>query len=53
MISDTWFAIDIALNFRTGILEEGSTNEIILDAKEIRRKYLRGWFTLGNAQLHT
>ena len=36
----------MALNFRTGIIEEGSNNQIIIDAREIRRKYLRGWFIL-------
>ena len=46
LLSDAWFAIDIALNFRTGIITEGSNAEIILDAREIRRKYLRGWFAL-------
>ena len=36
----------MALNFRTGIIEEGSNNQIVIDAREIRRKYLRGWFML-------
>ena len=46
LVSDSWFALDVALNFRTGIILEGSNSEIILDAREIRRKYLRGWFAL-------
>ena len=46
LISDIWFSIDVALNFRTGIVEDGSHNQIIIDAREIRRRYLRGWFAL-------
>ena len=45
---DAWFVIDIALNFRTGIIEENSHNEIIIDARAIRKKYFRGWFFIGN-----
>lgn len=44
LISDAWFVVDIALNFRTGIIEENSHNEIIIDARAIRKKYFRGWF---------
>jgi hypothetical protein len=46
LISDAWFSVDVALNFRTGIVVEGSNSEVIVDAREIRRKYLRGWFLL-------
>jgi len=46
LISDAWFVIDIALNFRTGIIEENSHNEIIIDARAIRKKYFRGWFLI-------
>ena len=46
LISDIWFSLDVALNFRTGIIEDGSHHQIIIDAREIRRKYLRGWFIL-------
>ncbi|XP_062342485.1 potassium/sodium hyperpolarization-activated cyclic nucleotide-gated channel 3 isoform X2 [Osmerus eperlanus] len=41
-ISDTLFLVDLVLNFRTGILEDDS--QIILDPKQIRRRYLRSWF---------
>jgi hypothetical protein len=43
LVSDAWFTVDIALNFRTGIVED---NEILIDARAIRKKYLRGWFPL-------
>ena len=46
LVSDIWFTLDVALNFRTGFIEDGSNNQIIIDAREIRRKYLRGWFIL-------
>ena len=46
LISDAWFSIDVALNFRTGIVVEGSSSEVIVDAREIRKKYVRGWFFL-------
>ena len=46
LISDVWFALDVALNFRTGVIEEGSNNQIIIDAREIRRRYVRSWFIL-------
>jgi len=46
LLSDAWFTIDIAINFRTGIVVEGSNSEVVIDAREIRRKYLRGWFFL-------
>lgn len=44
LISDAWFVMDMALNFRTGVIEENSHNDIMIDARLIRRKYLRGWF---------
>ena len=49
LVSDAWFTVDIALNFRTGIVED---NEILIDAREIRRKYLKGWFPLGKDAMY-
>ena len=45
-ISDTIFLIDICLNFKTGIVDPNNQEEVILDSKIIRRKYLRGWFLI-------
>uniref|UniRef100_A0A3Q1CIL3 Cyclic nucleotide-binding domain-containing protein n=1 Tax=Amphiprion ocellaris TaxID=80972 RepID=A0A3Q1CIL3_AMPOC len=41
VFSDTLFLIDVALNFRMGIITE---DEAILDIKRIRVSYLRTWF---------
>ncbi|XP_034031361.1 potassium/sodium hyperpolarization-activated cyclic nucleotide-gated channel 4-like [Thalassophryne amazonica] len=41
--SDTFFLVDLVLNFRTGIVKNDNT-EIILDPQRIKIKYLRGWF---------
>ncbi|XP_068602064.1 hyperpolarization activated cyclic nucleotide-gated potassium channel 5 [Brachionichthys hirsutus] len=43
VFSDTLFLIDVALNFRMGIVTEDS-EEAILDIKQIRVSYLRSWF---------
>uniref|UniRef100_A0A3B5LS93 Hyperpolarization activated cyclic nucleotide-gated potassium channel 2b n=1 Tax=Xiphophorus couchianus TaxID=32473 RepID=A0A3B5LS93_9TELE len=43
VVSDTFFLMDLVLNFRTGIVFEDNT-EIILDPKKIKKKYLKSWF---------
>ncbi|XP_066524507.1 potassium/sodium hyperpolarization-activated cyclic nucleotide-gated channel 3 [Hoplias malabaricus] len=43
VVSDTFFLVDLVLNFRTGIVKEDST-EIILDPQLIKVRYLRSWF---------
>ncbi|KAM9802637.1 hyperpolarization activated cyclic nucleotide-gated potassium channel 5 [Syngnathus typhle] len=43
VFSDTLFLIDVALNFRMGIISENG-EEAILDIKRIRVCYLRTWF---------
>ncbi|EHH63200.1 Potassium/sodium hyperpolarization-activated cyclic nucleotide-gated channel 4, partial [Macaca fascicularis] len=43
VVSDTFFLIDLVLNFRTGIVVEDNT-EIILDPQRIKMKYLKSWF---------
>ncbi|XP_042195899.1 potassium/sodium hyperpolarization-activated cyclic nucleotide-gated channel 1 [Callorhinchus milii] len=43
--SDTFFLLDLIVNFRTGIVVEDNA-EIILDPKVIRWKYLKSWFML-------
>ncbi|KAG5273733.1 hypothetical protein AALO_G00154870 [Alosa alosa] len=45
VLSDTFFLVDLVLNFRTGIVKEDST-EIVLDPQEIKRRYLRSWFAV-------
>ncbi|XP_057698271.1 potassium/sodium hyperpolarization-activated cyclic nucleotide-gated channel 2 [Corythoichthys intestinalis] len=45
VVSDTFFLMDLVLNFRTGIVFEDNT-EIILDPKMIKRKYLQSWFVV-------
>ncbi|XP_058138228.1 LOW QUALITY PROTEIN: potassium/sodium hyperpolarization-activated cyclic nucleotide-gated channel 2 [Dasypus novemcinctus] len=45
VVSDTFFLLDLALNFRTGIVLEDST-EIVLDPEKIKRRYLRSWFVV-------
>nr|XP_038957488.1 potassium/sodium hyperpolarization-activated cyclic nucleotide-gated channel 3 isoform X4 [Rattus norvegicus] len=43
VLSDTFFLLDLVLNFRTGIVvEEGA--EILLAPRAIRTRYLRTWF---------
>ncbi|KAK7939657.1 hypothetical protein WMY93_002983 [Mugilogobius chulae] len=43
VFSDTLFLIDVALNFRMGIIQDDA-EEVVLDLKEIRVSYLRTWF---------
>ncbi|XP_061826855.1 hyperpolarization activated cyclic nucleotide-gated potassium channel 5 isoform X2 [Nerophis lumbriciformis] len=43
VFSDTLFLVDVALNFRMGIIPEDG-EEAILDIKQIRVSYLRTWF---------
>ncbi|XP_072560322.1 potassium/sodium hyperpolarization-activated cyclic nucleotide-gated channel 2-like isoform X1 [Paramormyrops kingsleyae] len=45
VVSDTFFLMDLVLNFRTGIVIEDNT-DIILDPKEIKKKYLKTWFVV-------
>ncbi|XP_048828226.1 potassium/sodium hyperpolarization-activated cyclic nucleotide-gated channel 3-like [Brienomyrus brachyistius] len=45
VVSDTFFLVDLVLNFRTGIVKEDNT-EIILDPQQIKVKYLRSWFVV-------
>lgn len=45
VVSDTFFLMDLVLNFRTGIVIEDNT-EIILDPEKIKKKYLRTWFVV-------
>ena len=45
-VSDAVFIIDIFLNFRTGVIDFNRQEEVILDKKFIRTKYLRGWFMI-------
>ncbi|CAL8243380.1 unnamed protein product [Lota lota] len=45
VVSDTFFLLDLVLNFRTGIVKEDNT-EIILDPQHIKIKYLRSWFVV-------
>ncbi|XP_033821462.2 potassium/sodium hyperpolarization-activated cyclic nucleotide-gated channel 1 [Periophthalmus magnuspinnatus] len=45
VVSDTFFLIDLVLNFRTGIVFEENT-EIILDPNKIKQKYLKSWFVV-------
>uniref|UniRef100_A0A8D0D1Y3 Hyperpolarization activated cyclic nucleotide gated potassium and sodium channel 2 n=1 Tax=Sander lucioperca TaxID=283035 RepID=A0A8D0D1Y3_SANLU len=45
VVSDTFFLMDLVLNFRTGIVFEDNT-EIILDPKKIKEKYLKSWFVV-------
>ncbi|XP_072107886.1 potassium/sodium hyperpolarization-activated cyclic nucleotide-gated channel 1-like isoform X1 [Mobula birostris] len=43
--SDTFFLLDLIVNFRTGIVVEDNA-EIILDPKVIKWKYLKSWFII-------
>ncbi|TRY62263.1 hypothetical protein DNTS_025822 [Danionella cerebrum] len=45
VVSDTFFLMDLVLNFRTGIVYEDNT-EIILDPEKIKKKYLKTWFVV-------
>ncbi|CAL9688821.1 unnamed protein product [Knipowitschia caucasica] len=43
VVSDTFFLMDLVLNFRTGIIIEDNS-DIILDPETIKNKYLKTWF---------
>ncbi|XP_010886887.2 potassium/sodium hyperpolarization-activated cyclic nucleotide-gated channel 2 isoform X2 [Esox lucius] len=43
VISDTFFLMDLVLNFRTGIIIEDNS-DIILDPATIKKTYLKTWF---------
>ncbi|XP_029564307.1 potassium/sodium hyperpolarization-activated cyclic nucleotide-gated channel 1-like [Salmo trutta] len=43
--SDTIFLVDLVMNFRTGVVNEESS-EIILDPKVIKMNYLKTWFVV-------
>ncbi|KAL7064531.1 hypothetical protein AAHC03_04875 [Spirometra sp. Aus1] len=45
-LSDAVFIADIAVKFRTGVIANDFADEIILDPKEIARRYVRSWFLL-------
>ncbi|KAF8567963.1 hypothetical protein P879_05101 [Paragonimus westermani] len=45
-ISDTVFLVDIAVNFRTGVIKNNFADEIILNPREIARHYVKTWFFL-------
>ncbi|XP_076009454.1 potassium/sodium hyperpolarization-activated cyclic nucleotide-gated channel 2 [Genypterus blacodes] len=45
VVSDTFFLMDLVLNFRTGIVFEDNT-EIILDPRKIKQQYLKTWFVV-------
>ncbi|KAA0201330.1 hypothetical protein HAZT_HAZT010649 [Hyalella azteca] len=45
-LSDTIFLIDIVVNFRTGIMQQDNSEQVILDPKLIARYYLKTWFFL-------
>nr|XP_046246482.1 potassium/sodium hyperpolarization-activated cyclic nucleotide-gated channel 1 [Scatophagus argus]XP_046246483.1 potassium/sodium hyperpolarization-activated cyclic nucleotide-gated channel 1 [Scatophagus argus] len=45
VVSDTFFLMDLVLNFRTGIVFEDNT-EIILDPDKIKKNYLKTWFVV-------
>uniref|UniRef100_A0A1A8JS56 Hyperpolarization activated cyclic nucleotide-gated potassium channel 2 n=2 Tax=Nothobranchius TaxID=28779 RepID=A0A1A8JS56_NOTKU len=43
VVSDTFFLMDLVLNFRTGIIIEDNS-DIILDPETIKKTYLKTWF---------
>ncbi|RXG67876.1 Potassium/sodium hyperpolarization-activated cyclic nucleotide-gated channel 4 [Armadillidium vulgare] len=45
-LSDTIFLIDIVVNFRTGIMQQDNSEQVILEPKLIARQYIRTWFFL-------
>ncbi|KAG0723922.1 Potassium/sodium hyperpolarization-activated cyclic nucleotide-gated channel 4 [Chionoecetes opilio] len=45
-LSDTIFLIDIVVNFRTGIMQQDNSEQVILDPKLIAKNYLKTWFFL-------
>ncbi|XP_067130647.1 potassium/sodium hyperpolarization-activated cyclic nucleotide-gated channel 2 isoform X1 [Centruroides vittatus] len=45
-LSDTIFLLDIVVNFRTGIMQQDNSEQVILDPKLIAKHYVRTWFFL-------
>lgn len=45
-LSDTIFLLDIVVNFRTGIMHQDNSEQVILDPKLIAHHYIRTWFFL-------
>ncbi|CAG7718991.1 unnamed protein product, partial [Allacma fusca] len=45
-LSDTIFLVDIAVNFRTGIMLKDNAEQVILDPVLIAKHYLKSWFAL-------
>ncbi|KAI3381575.1 hypothetical protein SNEBB_008734 [Seison nebaliae] len=46
IFSDSFFILDVVVNFRTGILTNDYAEEIILEPKAIANHYLRTWFVI-------
>ena len=43
---DVFFALDLAVNFRTGFIDPaGSATEVVTEPRRIAKHYLLGWFT--------
>ncbi|OQV23764.1 Potassium/sodium hyperpolarization-activated cyclic nucleotide-gated channel 4 [Hypsibius exemplaris] len=42
--SDTIFIVDLVCNFRTGLINPENSADVVLDPKEIARRYVRSWF---------
>ncbi|XP_076317269.1 potassium/sodium hyperpolarization-activated cyclic nucleotide-gated channel 2-like isoform X2 [Tachypleus tridentatus] len=45
-LSDTIFLLDIVVNFRTGIMKQDGSEQVILDPNLIAKHYVRTWFFL-------
>lgn len=45
-LSDTIFLIDIVVNFRTGIMQQDNSEQVIIDPVLIAKHYIRTWFFL-------
>ncbi|XP_050522318.1 potassium/sodium hyperpolarization-activated cyclic nucleotide-gated channel 1 isoform X2 [Daktulosphaira vitifoliae] len=45
-LSDTIFLVDIMVNFKTGILQTDTCEQVTLDPKVIAKNYLKSWFFL-------
>ncbi|EEC10970.1 potassium/sodium hyperpolarization-activated cyclic nucleotide-gated channel 2 [Ixodes scapularis] len=45
-LSDTIFLLDIVVNFRTGIMHQDNSEQVILDPRMIAHHYIRTWFFL-------
>ncbi|NP_999729.1 hyperpolarization-activated (Ih) channel [Strongylocentrotus purpuratus] len=44
--SDTFFILDLICNFRTGIMNPKSAEQVILNPRQIAYHYLRSWFII-------